>query len=258
MALALGPGCEPWRNVRKAYGPAVGLVLVPVVYFAWRASFVGLQYIPSPYSYFGFITNLWTELTFWLFPLLALAVAWSSLAGRRGPGRAIQVWLCVSLPLIIHSFINDVFNQSGTLTPILRCALLLIALLCLGLWLDMSTLRLYRADVTSFRLFQGYVRLNRVVAILTILVPLVTASLTIWNQIDNGVLHQNVSPEQGSGQAPSQSASSSSSNSPGKLPKPGITFDLGPIHWFADPCLMRAGCENSFLHSRQRTRIVNR
>ena len=217
MALALGPGCEPMQNVRKAFWPAIELVLVPVLYFAWRESFVGTQVsFTLAYPYFNFLTNLWLELTFWLFPLLGLAVAWSSLGGRRGPGRAIQIWLCVALPLIIHSFINDAFNQSATLTPILRCALLLVALLSLGLSLDLSTLRLYRADVTSFRLFQGYVRLNRLVAVLTLLVPLVTAGLTIWSQIDNGALHQKVSPTQVSGQAPSPSPSPSASHSPGK------------------------------------------
>jgi hypothetical protein len=210
MALVLGPGCEPMGNARKAWWPAVGLALVPVFYFAWHESF-GIPQIPAPSapSYldlinhiFNFVINIWRELTFWLFPLLALAVAWSSLAGRRGSGRAIQIWLCVSLPLIIHSFINDGLNQSDTLTPILRCALLLIALLSLGLRLDLLTLRLYRPDVTSFRRFQGYLRLNRVIAILTLLLPLITAGLTIWGQIDNGVLHQQVSPTQVSGQTP--------------------------------------------------------
>jgi hypothetical protein len=203
MALALGPGCEPMQNAKRAFRPAVALVFVPVLYFAGRESFVSSQFSPTPLSpYFRFITNLCVELTFWLFPLLALAVIWSSLAGRRGSGRAIQIWLCVSLPLIIHSFINNALNQSATLTPILRCAVLLVALLSLGLWLDLSTLRLYRPRVTSFRSFQRYVRLNRVVAILTLLVPLITAGLAIWSQIANGVLHQQVSPAQVSNQAP--------------------------------------------------------
>jgi Family of unknown function (DUF6185) len=210
MALALGPGCDPWQNAKKAFLPGVGLILVPVIYFAWRESFTGPQFISFPYSYSDFVINLCQELTFWLFPLLVLAVAWSSLAGRRGPGRSIQIWLCISLPLIVHAFINDAFDQSGTLTPILRCALLLIAILSLGLWLDLSTLRLYHRNITSFRLFEGYVRLNRVAAVLTILVPLITAGFTIWNQIDSGVLHQQQTPTQSSVQGPSPSSSHSS------------------------------------------------
>ena len=190
MALALGPGCAPWQNATRTFSVAVGLILVPVMYFAWRESFTGLQFVAFPYTYTDFVINLCQELTFWLFPLLMLAVAWSSLAGRRGPGRSIQIWLCVSLPLIIHAIINDALDQSGTLTPILRCAVLLIVILCFGLWQDLSTLKLYRRNLTSFRLLEGYVRFNRMAAVLTILVPLITAGFTIWNQIDNGALHQ--------------------------------------------------------------------
>ena len=158
MALALGPGCEPWQNTRKAYVPAIVLTCVPAVYFAWNESFTGVESIPAPYLYFDFATDLCQEMAFWFLPPLVLAVAWSSLAGRRGPGRAIQIWFCISLPLIIHSILNGVFDQSGTLTPVLECALLLIALLGVGLCLDLSTLRAYRRDVTSFRLFENYVR----------------------------------------------------------------------------------------------------
>jgi hypothetical protein len=218
MALALGPGCAPWQNAKKTFWLAVGLVLIPVGYFAWRESFTGLQSVSFPYTYTDFVINLGQELTFWLFPLLMLAVTWSSLAGRRGPGRSMQIWLCVSLPLIIHAIINDALDQSGTLTPILRCAVLLIVILCFGLWLDLSTLRLYRRNMTAFRLLGGYVRFNRMAAVLTILVPLITAGFTIWSQIDNGVLHQQQtqtqSPAQGSSPSPSPSSSPSHSSSP--------------------------------------------
>jgi hypothetical protein len=214
MALALGPGCAPWQNAKKTFSLAAGLILLPVIYFAWRESFTGLQFVSFPYTYTNFVINLCQELTFWLFPLLMLAVAWSSLAGRRGPGRSIQIWLCVSLPLIIHAIINDALDQSGTLTPILRCAVLLIVILCFGLWLDLSTLRLYRRNMTSFRLLEGYVRFNRMAAVLTILVPLITAGFTIWNQIDNGVLHQQQTQTQSPGQGSSPSPSPSHSSSP--------------------------------------------
>jgi hypothetical protein len=196
MALALGPTCDPAGNLARALRPALILVLVPACYFAWR------QNLANPFSpanaqyYVAFIENLLSALVFWLLLPLVLAVAWSSLAGRRGSARGLQVWLLVSLPMAVHVFFNQIFEQSATLTSVLQCAILLVVLLLLGVWIDLSTLRHYRRNVTSFKLFQGYVRLNRVVAAVTLVLPLTTAGLTIWNQINSGALHQKVSPAQ--------------------------------------------------------------
>jgi hypothetical protein len=223
MAMALGPTCDPAGNLSRAFRPALMLILLPACYFAWRQNLAN-QYSPRNLLYYvGLIENLSEELAFWLLAPLVLAVAWSSLAGRRGSERGLQAWLFVSLPMAVHVFFNQVFNQSATLISVLQCAILLVILLVLGVWIDLSTLRRYRRNVTSFKLFQGYVRLNRVVAAVTLLIPLATAGLTIWNQINSGVLHQKVSPAQGAVSTQSPASSPSPTPSAQNHPHPATT-----------------------------------
>jgi hypothetical protein len=229
MALALGPACDPVGNLSRAFRPAYILVLFPACYFAWRQNLVNSTPWTSLQYYIALVENLSKELAFWLLFPLVLAVAWSSLAGRRGTERGLQVWLIFLLPIAVHVFFNQIFGQSATLTSVLQCAILLVVLLILGVWVDLSMLRESRRNVTSFKLFQGYVRLNRVVAAVTLLIPLVTAGLTIWNQINSGVLHQKVSPAQvtANTQGP---ASSSASPTPSGSSHPHPAKTATPRH----------------------------
>ena len=218
MALALGPACEPVGNVRRALRPALILTLVPVCYFAWQQNLTNPASRQSLVYYIPLIEYIAGELTFWLLPPLVLMVAWSLFAGRRGSERGVQAWLFVAVPMVVHAFFNQVFEQSATLTAVLRAAILLVVMLFLGVWMDLSTLQDYRHNVTSFRLFQGYLRLNRVIAAVTLILPLATAGLTIWNQVNSGVLHQKQSPSQNSVSTPSPAASPSSSSSGSSQP----------------------------------------
>jgi len=229
MALALGPACDPVGNLSRAFRPAFILVLLPACYFAWRQNLVNSTPWTSLQYYIALVENLSKELAFWLLFPLVLAVAWSSLAGRRGTERGLQIWLIFLLPIAVHVFFNQIFGQSATLTSVLQCAILLVILLILGVWIDLTMLRESRRNVTSFKLFQGYVRLNRVVAAVTLLVPLVTAGLTIWNQINSGVLHQKVSPAQVTANTPGP-ASSSASPTPSGSSHPHPAKTATPRH----------------------------
>ena len=189
MALALGPACEAEGNLRSACLLALTLAVAPACYFALHGISLSFPQAGPVPSASAFISNFWLQLVFWAFPLLVLAVAWSPLAGRRGTGRGIQVWLFVVIPLGVHAIVNHWLDQSSTLSIVFQGALLLILLVILGLRLDLASIGQYQ-NVSYFELFRGYVRLNRVIAAVTILLPLVTAGLTIWNQIDSGVLQQ--------------------------------------------------------------------
>jgi hypothetical protein len=196
MAMALGPAGGPLENLGKAFKPALGLVLLPICYFTWHDVSSGgsiADILLNPLL--PLLIAFFRELTFWLFPLLILAVAWSSLAGRRGPGRALQVWVCIAVPVGCYAAITQALAQSGPLYALLRCAILLVCLLILGLWLDLSTLRRSKT-VPLFSLFHGYVRLNGLAATLTLIIPLATAGLGIWSQIESGALAERVSPIQ--------------------------------------------------------------
>jgi hypothetical protein len=181
---------------------------VPASYFAWHGIPLGFSHEGIVVLAGAFISNFWSQLVFWIFPLLALAVAWGVLAGRRGTGRGIQVWLFIVVPLGAHAIVNRWLDQSATLSIVFQCALLLVLLIIMGLRLDLTSIGQYQ-NVSYFELFRGYVRLNRVVAATTILLPLVTAGLTIWNQIDSGVLQQKAPV-----QAPAKPSASSGHQSP--------------------------------------------
>ena len=140
------------------------------------------------------VSSAWVQLMFWLFPLLLLKVCWGSLAGRRGPVRAAQIWLCFCVGLVAHALVNYWLDQSATLIPLLQAACLLVVLVAGGLAFDFATTRKFRTDVTVLSLFQGYLRLNRLAATLTLLIPLITAGLTIWTQIENGAPAQSPTP----------------------------------------------------------------
>jgi hypothetical protein len=208
MALALGPACETEGNLQRACRLAFALAVVPASYFAWHGIPLGFSHEGIVVLAGAFISNFWSQLVFWIFPLLALAVAWGVLAGRRGTGRGIQVWLFIVVPLGAHAIVNRWLDQSATLSIVFQCALLLVLLIIMGLRLDLTSIGQYQ-NVSYFELFRGYVRLNRVVAATTILLPLVTAGLTIWNQIDSGVLQQKAPV-----QAPAKPSASSGHQSP--------------------------------------------
>jgi Family of unknown function (DUF6185) len=201
MAMAFGPAGGSLNNLGRAFKPALGLALLPACYFAWHDASAGVsisQMLLNPML--PLLIEFSRELTFWLFPSLILAVAWSSLAGRRGPGRALQVWACIAVPVGCYVAIMQALAQSGPLYALLRCAILLVCLLILGLWLDLSTLH-NNKKATKFSLFRGYLRLNRVAATLTLIVPLATAGLTIWSQTESGALTVRISPIQVKAQA---------------------------------------------------------
>jgi Family of unknown function (DUF6185) len=197
VALALGPSCGPLANVGRALPWAAGLVAIPVAYFGWREASVGGSVSATLFSpQIPLVTSLAQELAFWLFPLLMLALTWSSLAGRRGPVRGSQVWLCLGIPLALGALFNHALDQSGVYLTLTRALLLLLGLVLLGLWFDLVTIKRYSSDTSVIDRFQGYVRLNRVVATVTLLIPLVTAGLTLWSQADSGGLTQKLPPSQ--------------------------------------------------------------
>jgi hypothetical protein len=111
---------------------------------------------------------------------------WSVLPGRRGSIKALYIWSCYLIFVAIlwgSALISRESMPSGVL---LRGLVLLIALLICGVLMDLWVLRpgdQHRRSALSF--LAEYFRLNKVLPIATLVVPLVAAIVAIWSQVDS-------------------------------------------------------------------------
>jgi hypothetical protein len=116
--------------------------------------------------------------------------------------------------LPIHGVLNWAFDQQPNANVLFRGTLALVILLVVGLTMDLSTLRLQDSTTSGVGIFRRYYNFNRVIATVTLLVPLATAGLTLWQQIDSGVLKQ---------QAPSTGIERSTDQQKPGQPTPGAS-----------------------------------
>jgi Family of unknown function (DUF6185) len=189
LALAFGPFADAQENLLDAVKKSCVIALIPLCVAA-------VHDIPAGNPITSVLLNptmpvliaFLREAIFWLAPLLLLAVGWSSFFGRRGPARALQAFACVAVPLGCDIAIILALHQTGAANTGLRCAAFLACLVILGVWFDISTLRRNKDKTVTFS--HGYLRLSGLVATLTLIIPLATAILGIWLQVDSGALTQ--------------------------------------------------------------------
>ncbi len=207
MALAIGPENDPRKHVSAGLRFALIMTALPAVYFAGNSAISAAPLIWKPYeltwSTVLFVENLISELGFWLVPAAVLAAVWGSLQGQRGSGRALQVWACVSLPVAVHWLIVTVLDLHSVTLVILRATVLLLVLLTFGLGMDLATLRSQRLRESGLGLIARYYRFGRAVAVITVVVPLLTAGISLWNQVKGGVERQGVTQTPGRQNTPS-------------------------------------------------------
>jgi hypothetical protein len=192
IALSLGPDGNIAKTGMRAGTIGLLLGLLPAGYFSVQ-SWLPLDQlrltlaIPDLYLLISFAR----QLVFWWILSLVLGAAWGSLYGRRGSTRALQVWFCVALPLGIHSGLTWALDQHSEATALFRVTLLLVVLLVVGLSIDLQTLRGYElTQQWDLGLFRRYYKFNRLVATITLIVPLATAGLSLWQQVQSGALRE--------------------------------------------------------------------
>jgi hypothetical protein len=193
LTLAIGPDRAGNRHIRRGLRWGLLAGLVPAGYFVWASlrGVFGTPVDPLAVSV-SIVEVLVQELLFWVVPLLVLAVAWGSLYGTRGSTRAIQVWSCVAIPVGLHWAANQLLHLGGVSLWLTRATLLLALMLAFGLAMDLATLRPFSRTDSTVGLFGRYYRFGRMVAIVTIVLPLLTAAVSLYTQVQTGVLHQQV------------------------------------------------------------------
>jgi hypothetical protein len=189
LALAMGPRADPVDHLVQAVRLSAILAILPVLWFAGSAARQTMRDVNGGFraALDVFLAVGAQEAAFWMIPTCVLAVSWGTLAGRRGSSRALQVWLCVAIPVAGHWLAVVGLEQKMDTTLVLRASGILLVLLIFGVVLDLRTLSSSprRESITSQ--IARYFSLGRAVAVLTVVIPLLATGVTIWNEVRGGI-----------------------------------------------------------------------
>lgn len=210
----VGPaGSEPAAMrtmLRLAALPAIALA----VYLARPAQ----QWLPGYRASFEHIDSILLDVgqltIWWLLPLGVLTCTWRLLRGT-GPVRALTIWLCIGPPLIASWALDVLLSQTTVANPIAYALIALILLILLGVRFELVTLR--RFGLERLNMFGRSYRLGGFLPALsfaaTVVIPLLTAGITLYHQVDSGLVsHQSCSNSaatpgpSAAGSAPAQAA----------------------------------------------------
>ena len=193
LALAIGPRADPVDHLVHAVRISAIMAVFPVLWFAGSAARQTMGEVNGGFrSVFDvFLAVGAREAAFWMIPTCVLAVSWGTLAGRRGSSRALQMWLCVAIPVAGHCLAVMALEQKTDTTLVLRASGVLLVLMTFGVVLDLGTLRSSPSRDSLTSQMARYFSFGRAVAVLTVVIPLLATGLTIWNEVRGGITTPN-------------------------------------------------------------------
>ncbi|MFF5296837.1 DUF6185 family protein [Paractinoplanes globisporus] len=191
LALVLGPRASAGRNARTV----MRFGLLPVLVCAgiqWGQEELGPNFKSDRWwdSTLSGPSHLADVVAFWLMPLFVLGLAWGCLPGRRGAGRALTVWVPFALAMGSAWLIPRLLALAPAGRWVFFTSLLLFALLLAALAADLTTLRQLSGRTRPSASVARFYGVNKLVTALGLLIPLLASGLTIWAQIQKGVLEQ--------------------------------------------------------------------
>jgi hypothetical protein len=133
---------------------------------------------------------------FWLTPAALLGLTWGCLPGRRGTGRAVAVWLPFAIAFTSAWLIPYLLGLAPAGRWLFFASLLLLTLLVAALATDLTTIRALNGRSRPAAGVARLYGLNKTVAVLGLILPLIGSGLTLWGQLQNGVLREPTSTQQ--------------------------------------------------------------
>lgn len=181
VALSFGPAGHPPGNGARAFHVTAMLGLLPAAYFL-SARLAGDD---SAFIDPSVVIELAiSEFAFWGLTGFVLGYLWAVLPTRRGSTKALLVWVVYVAVVLLLAGVSAATLAAVPEGLFLRGTMLVFVLLVVGLLMDLLVLRPAGATTPLIGYFAEYYRLNRVVPILTLVVPLVASALAIWREID--------------------------------------------------------------------------
>jgi hypothetical protein len=224
VSLALGPEITAEANGRRAGHLALLLGLVPSGYIAYRLVVPGESLalaVTTPWL--PLFTVFAREAAMWWVAGVLLGVTWTAIAGRRGSSRALHVWAWFAIPLLATYWASRALEESPVDTALIE-ALSLMLLLVVGLLLDVRTVRRFDDGELKVNVLARYYRWNPLAgvrAFVTVVVPLLTAGVTLWQTVAAGL------PAQGNGNRGTTSQQSGQGTGSGATSDSGATTSHG-------------------------------
>jgi hypothetical protein len=205
LALAWGPRATWWANGLQAALFAAVLALPATAIDFWANQVRGPLWGNVTLSDFGLpglLDHVLRAEVVWAGAGFVLGALWRVLPGRRGPAKAVGVWLVYTAPVVGHWILTRATGQTmGTWA--LHLALTLLVLTCTGVAMDIRTFRqegIYWPTKASLLL--SIYQLRTASVQLAFFVAQVVALVGVWQQLkgnDPMILIQPQDPSDKSG-----------------------------------------------------------
>lgn len=143
LALAWGPRATWWQNACRAAYFAALIALPADAVLLWAEQLRGSLWSDAFTARFGFadmVASVVADELMWAGAGFTLGALWRVLPGRRGPARALGVWLVYSAPVLVQWIGTRIVEQSFD-TWALNVSLTLLVLTLTGVAMDIDTFR---------------------------------------------------------------------------------------------------------------------